>query len=99
MARWFVSRHSTTLSWLCATQGEADVIVPHLESVERIQRGDRVYGNLPLHLAFAVCELGAEYWAVSVPVAQEQRGQELADAQIFRDAVVERFMVTRPAEQ
>ena len=51
----------------------------HLSHVnpECLAPGDRVIGNLPVHLAALVCARGAQYWHLAVDVVPDFRGREL----------------------
>lgn len=85
---WIVTRHKDTVRWVIALQQlpeEKVNVIPHLtdEHLEMIQRGDEVYGVLPLHLIQRVLMKGAEYYAVILPqIPEERRGKELSVEEI-----------------
>jgi CRISPR-associated protein Csx16 len=58
MTTHLVTRHPGALEWLLARGLTEIEHVPHLDPA-RVEPGDVVVGTLPVHLAAAVCELGA----------------------------------------
>lgn len=61
-----VTRHQGTLDWL-RRQGIDGEVVDQLD-LNSIRQGDRVIGNLPLHLAAAVIERGARFESVTLDI-------------------------------
>ena len=76
MTRWFVSRHSGALEWATRQNLAVDRFVSHL-NMNDVQRGDHVYGILPVELAAEVCRREARFFALCVSVTAEQRGYDL----------------------
>lgn len=74
---WFVSRHPGAREFALRQGLRWDAEAAHVEA-PRFRPGDRVYGTLPCPLAAAVCDAGAEYWHLEVPVPAAQRGRELS---------------------
>ncbi len=77
MTIWFVSRHPGALAWARQNGIAFDRHVAHLDTI-RISAGDKVIGSLPVNLAAEVCARGAEYWNLSLRVAEQDRGRELS---------------------
>lgn len=95
MTTWFVSRHPGALHWLQRHHIAFDKHVAHLV-IEDIQQGDKVVGSLPVNLACAVCERGAEYWHLSLHLPPEARGKELSAEELeLYEASLARFVVHR----
>lgn len=95
MTIWFVSRHPGALRWMERNGIKFDQHVSHL-SIESIQKDDKVMGSLPVNLASAVCEKGAEYWHLSLHLPAEARGKELSAEELDSyEASLERFEVRK----
>lgn len=95
MTIWFVSRHPGALRWMERNGIKFDKHVSHL-SIESIQKDDKVMGSLPVNLASAVCEKGAEYWHLSLHLPAEARGKELSAEELDSyEASLERFEVRK----
>lgn len=93
MKTWFVSRHPGALKWLAAQDLIVDEQVAHLDPAV-ITAGDRVIGNLPIHLAAEVCARSGEYWHLSMDIPHNLRGQELSYEQMQACKVeLRRFML------
>lgn len=75
MSTYFVTRHAGALAW-ARRQGLDAAAIPHLDPAA-IRAGDTVIGNLPIHLAAAVCARGARFLALEIMVPPAKRGQEL----------------------
>lgn len=99
MTTYFISRHLGALEWLNAQHIAVDRQLSHLEG-ERLEPGDRVIGTLPVHLAWHVCQQGAEYWHLTLDMPAEWRGRELnAEQMQASKARLERFVITRLPER
>lgn len=48
----------------------------HLD-IHQVEAGDRVIGSLPINIVAKLCEMGAEYWHLSIHVPESLRGEEL----------------------
>lgn len=81
MATWFISRHQGAIDWAKTQSISVDHWVTHLD-ITQIEANDVVMGTLPIHLAAAVCQKGAEFYFLSVNVQAEQRGKELTAQQL-----------------
>lgn len=93
MAIFFITRHPGALDWLNRQDFPVDAILSHLD-LAVIKPGDVVIGLLPVHLAAAVCDSGADYWHLSMELPYEARGRELtADDMEAYGARLERFTV------
>ncbi|WP_138380365.1 CRISPR-associated protein Csx16 [Luteithermobacter gelatinilyticus] len=96
---WFISRHPGAWEWFQAVGNQHEWTVTHrVEHLDPqdVSEGDVVLGTLPLHLAAAVCERGAEYWHLSLDLAVHQRGQELTYQDMVRsDGRLERYDVRK----
>ncbi|MFD2230675.1 CRISPR-associated protein Csx16 [Alkalimarinus sediminis] len=76
MSNWFISRHQGAIDWV-KTQ---TVVIDHFEShlsIDKINPGDNVIGNLPIHLAAQIVNLGAHYFHLTLVVPADHRGKEL----------------------
>lgn len=83
---WFVSRHPGAIGWIRQQANmpwTIDHFVDHLD-LAGVKAGDVVLGTLPVHMASAICAIGAEYWHLSLDTAKNQRGQELTTEEIIR---------------
>lgn len=77
MARTLVvTRHPGAIEWL-ARRLIAGAVVSHLDPGV-LSHGDTVVGNLPAHLAAAVCARGARYLHLQVELPPGDRGTELS---------------------
>jgi CRISPR-associated protein Csx16 len=74
---WFVSRHPGALEWARRQGLRWSHALTHLDN-QPVAAGDIVYGTLPVQLAARVCEAGAEYWHLQVPLGEGMRGRELS---------------------
>ena len=93
MTIFFITRHPGALDWLKKQQLSADIVLGHLD-LSVIKPGDVVIGLLPVHLAAAVCNAGADYWHLSMELPYEARGTELtADEMEAYGARLEQFTV------
>lgn len=77
MAVYLITRHPGAVEWAKANGLVVDQTIAHIDS-RTINRGDKVYGLLPVHLAARVCALGAEYWHLCMDIPEHKRGQELS---------------------
>ena len=77
MATWFISRHPGAKAWAAEQGLHIDQHLSHLDTA-RIQRGDTVIGTLPVHLAAAVCQVGARFYNLSLDLPAHWRGRELS---------------------
>lgn len=76
MTCWFVSRHEGAVNWAKLKNLPVTRWVSHLD-IKEIHHGDVVIGVLPVHLAAAVCEKGAEFYFLTIDLELQQRGTEL----------------------
>ncbi len=95
MTTYFVSRHPGAFEWADAEGIAVDRVIDHLDPAI-IEPGDMLIGSLPVNLAAAVCERGAQYLHLSLDLPVTLRGRELS-AQQMRDcrARIERYLVRR----
>ena len=77
MTTWFISRHPGAKVWAAEQGLRIDQHLTHLDTA-RIQRGDTVIGTLPVHLAAAVCQVGARFYNLSLDLPAHWRGRELS---------------------
>ena len=77
MTTWFISRHPGARAWAAGQGLRIDQYLTQLDTV-RIQSGDTVIGNLPVHLAAAVCNQGARFFNLSLDLPAHWRGRELS---------------------
>lgn len=91
-----VTRHPGALQWLRARLDAPGARhVQHLESLEGLQAGDTVAGNLPLELAAALCARGVVVLGIDLPLAAHQRGVPLgAAAMQAAGACLRRYLVS-----
>lgn len=76
--RIFVSRHPGAIAWARRYHwGMLAEFVIHLE-ISEISPGDVVIGTLPIQLVSEVCERGAHYLHLTLPLEATQRGIELS---------------------
>lgn len=95
MTTWFVSRHPGALDWMQRHSVMFDCHVAHLD-IESIITGDTVIGSLPVNLAAEICARGAEYWHLSLRLAEQDRGRELsAEEMQSYDATLEHYDVRK----
>ena len=78
--KYFVNRHHGAIAW-AKQHLNIDVFVSHLD-VKALEKGDEVYGTLPVNLAAKCCKKGARYFHLSLEVPETLRGQELSEAQM-----------------
>ncbi|QMT31186.1 CRISPR-associated protein Csx16 [Alysiella filiformis] len=99
MATLFVSRHAGAIEWIAQqAHWHIDEIVPHLD-LAQVNAGDVVVGTLPVHLAAAVCEKGAQFYFLQMPQQFATRGSEYSAAEMTAaGASLVRFDVKRIAE-
>ena len=72
-----VTRHAGAIRWL-ASRGIRGEVIPHLD-IETIEKGDRIFGVLPLNIIREALARGAEVHLVTLPtLAFKERGQELS---------------------
>ena len=87
MTTWFVTRHDGAVAWAgqCGliTEGNEVRVVSEI-SPEQVAQGDRVIGNLPIHLAAELCKRGGRYFHISMEVPSEMRGKELSSEDMVR---------------
>lgn len=81
MSTWFVSRHPGALAWAQSKTLSFDHHCAHIDP-QQVQDGDVVIGSLPVNLAAAVCQRGAQYVNLTVNLPAQLRGQELSLAQM-----------------
>lgn len=76
-----VSRHSGAINWL-RSKGIEGEVVPQL-TLDQVQPGDIIFGNLPVELINACIAKGARVIILSLPaIAFGQRGAELTPAEM-----------------
>jgi CRISPR-associated protein Csx16 len=71
-----VTRHPGAIEWLARRLIKGRVVA-HLDP-DLLSHGDTVVGNLPAHLAAAVCARGARYLHLQVELTPGDRGTELS---------------------
>jgi CRISPR-associated protein Csx16 len=77
MTTWFISRHPGAKVWAAEQGLHIDQHLTHLDTAI-VQRGDTVIGTLPVHLAAAVCQVGARFFNLSLDLPAHWRGRELS---------------------
>lgn len=82
MTTWIVTRHIGAQDFL-KSQGISGIFMPHLD-IDVMQSGDKVVGNLPLHLISALNLKGIEYWHLCINQPLDDRGQEHSDDYLYR---------------
>lgn len=92
--QYFVSRHAGAHEW-ASRQGLDVHVVSHFDP-EVVEVGDLVIGTLPVQLACRVCELGGQYFHLTLDLAASDRGQEItADRMEQLGARIEEFEIRR----
>ena len=95
MKTWFVTRHDGAVKWAAKSgikTGDKGV-VKNLE-VEKVSAGDKVVGNLPVHLVAQIIEKGGEYFHLSMELEEQARGKELTAEEMDKyGARIEQFYV------
>ena len=81
MTTWFISRHPGAISWARAHQLESARFCTHLD-VNDVASGDTVIGTLPVHLAAEVCARGARFLALTMDLAENQRGRDISSEEM-----------------
>lgn len=95
MAVFFVSRHPGAVEWAKNNIEKIDVLSDHLDPKE-VNEGDTVIGNLPMAMAAEICSKGARFFAISIQVKRDDRGQELSSQKLDEyDCKIEEFRVMR----
>jgi CRISPR-associated protein Csx16 len=90
---WIVTRHQGAQEFILKS-GFSGQHVAHLDMAQ-LAKGDRVVGNLPIHIAAQLNSLGIDYWHLCVTVDKAQRGQELTAATLKKmGAYIGQFYVT-----
>lgn len=94
---YLITRHPGALQWLEQQVAMPRMHLAHLENLRDLQRGDAVYGTLPIHLIAAVCARGAQYFHLEIDLPQDLRGQELSASQLdaLNAELVEYFAMAR----
>lgn len=93
MKTWFISRHPGALHWMKRNNIAFDEHISHLDPCF-VQKGDKVVGSLPVHLAAEICAKGAEYWNLSLNIPKELRGYELSAEQLEQfSATLEKYNI------
>ena len=100
MSTWIVSRHPGAVAWLRRHyELEHARVVEHLVP-DAIVAGDQVIGTLPVQLIAAVCQRGACYHHLQIPLTLAHRGRELdADELDALGASLECYSARRGATQ
>lgn len=73
---YFVSRHVGAILWATKNIQAPVAYITHLDP-EIIQKGDIVYGSLPIHIAAEICAKGARFISLVMHIPEELRGKEL----------------------
>ena len=95
---WLVTRHSGAVSWARRQGIHFDRHVENLDA-SQVHAGDIVIGTLPMHVASDICSRGAEFWALSLTIGQNDMGRELSSEELARrGASLKRFIITEIAE-
>ncbi len=95
MTIWFVSRHAGALEWARRHDIGFDRHAAHL-NLENVVTNDTVIGSLPVNSAARVCEIGAQFFNLSLDLPADARGRELSADDLERyGARIERFDVRR----
>ncbi len=76
MAIFLVSRHPGARQWLLQQHIPIDKMTEHL-SIEQLQPGDTVIGNLPVQMVAQLTARQVRYLHLTVNVPRHLRGQEL----------------------
>lgn len=91
---WFISRHSGAIQWIKRTNIDIDRFEQHLDTAQ-VNSGDVVYGTLPVHLAYEVCQRNARYIHLTLDVPLNLRGRELNSEQLEQVcAKLQEFRIT-----
>lgn len=91
--KYFVSRHPGAIAWAKREGLGIDEFVAHFDP-SVVQPGDVVMGSLPMHIAAAVCAMGAKFLALTINTPAELRGKELtADDMDKISCVLQEFYV------
>lgn len=95
---YFISRHPGAREWARSQGLAVDQFADHLDPGPLLP-GDAVIGNLPVHLAAAVCARGARYLHLKMEVPAAWRGAELTAEQMRAcGAAVRQFWITERRE-
>ena len=82
MTAYIITRHPGAIEWLRHHYPELGIAKAISHASEDffagLEKGDVVIGVLPLALAARVCDAGARFYSLSVPVPPEMRGKELS---------------------
>ncbi|MGX2040865.1 CRISPR-associated protein Csx16 [Methylocaldum sp. MU1018] len=99
MTTYFVTRHPGAVEWARESGIPVDRQLAHMDMAV-VKAGDRVIGTLPVHLAAAVCALGARYFHLALEIPPEWRGRELSaeDLRRFGARIVEYRVVEAGGE-
>lgn len=83
---WIINRHQSTVEWF---RQHYDIQVGTLdylddESMELLNSGDTLLGNLPLQEIAKLCDKGINYYEIRMPITHSPhiRGQELSLEQL-----------------
>ncbi len=84
MATYLITRHPATVDWIKKQGIPIDHQLEHLteDKIKQLKKGDKVIGNLPIHLAAQVNQQGAHYLHLSLNIPFEYRGKELTEADL-----------------
>lgn len=74
MSNWFISRHEGAIEWIKSQAIVIDHFAAHL-SLDQIKPGDNVIGNLPIHLAADIINVGAHYVHLTLVLPANHRGK------------------------
>lgn len=98
MTTWIVSRHPGAVAWLQNRyELGTSTLVEHLDA-DAIKAEDRVVGTLPVQLIAAVCQRGAHYYHLQIPMARNNRGRELSAADLDALGATLQCFYARPGD-
>jgi CRISPR-associated protein Csx16 len=83
MTTLLISRHPSAIAWV-KSKVRVDEVLTHLtdDDIANLTSEHTVIGTLPIHLAAAVCEKGANFVYLSLDTPPELRGSELSVEQM-----------------
>ena len=93
--KYFISRHPGAIEWSAHQKLAIDKHLPHIK-IDSIKAEDKVYGTLPIQMAARICEIGADYYHLSLDLPVNLRGTELsATDMVVCNARLEQYQVKK----